>query len=213
MTKQTISVQRALGELKILDSRILRAAADGRYTTYLKGGKTVRGNKTKDEFAKEAKANLESATALIARRRAIKSAIVQSNATTKITVAGVELTVAEAIEMKESIQLEEQLVRHLRQDLARSKQVVEIEQQKYDNELKTRIDALLGKDAQKDSDLAGEVESISKQFEKNNAVTLHDPANIEAFIEAKLKDIEDFKNNIDILLLESNVATMIEIEG
>lgn len=213
MTKTIISVQRALGELKILDSRILRAAGEGRYTTYLKGDKTVRGNKTKDEFAKEAKANLESVTALIARRRQIKSLIVQSNAVTTITVAGVELTVAEAIEMKDSISLEEQLVRNLRADLNRTKQVVEQEQARYDAELKARIDALLGKDAQKDADLAGEVEAISKQFEKNNAVTLHDPANIEAFVAQKLKDIEDFRNNIDILLLESNVATMIEIEG
>lgn len=210
---QTISVQRALGELKILDSRIQRASLGVPFTTYLKGGKTVRGNKTKDEFSSEAKANLESVTALIKRRRSIKSAIVQSNASTVIEVAGQKLTVAEAIEMKDSIELESNLLDNLRRDLSRTKQVLEQEQQRYDAELKARIEVYLGKDALKDANLAGEVDAITKQFEKSNLPTLHDPANIEKFIEDELKKVEDFRNNIDILLLESNVATMIEVEG
>ena len=62
-----------------------------------------------------AKADYQSIEALIKRRNAIKSAIVVSNATTKIEVAGVKMTVAEAIERKTSISYDIQLLDKLKE--------------------------------------------------------------------------------------------------
>lgn len=213
MTTQTLSVQRALGEIKILDARILRQAREGRYTTYLKGGKTVRGNKNVEDFSTEAKSQLQSAQDLIKRRRAIKGAIVQSNAITQINVAGMDLTVAEAIEMKDSIVLERTLLSHIKNDFVRTQNVVDSERTKAAMELNRQIELILGKDAKQDANLVEDVERLTKQFESKNKVELFDPAKVETFIDTEQKRIEDFLNDIDNLLLESNVKTSITVEA
>lgn len=213
MTKQTLSVQRALGELKILDARILRQSREGRYTTYLKGGKPVRGNKGKEDFATEAKSQLQSAQDLIKRRRSIKRAIVQSNAVTEISIAGLNMTVAEAIEMKDSIVLERTLLAHIKNDFVRTQNTVDFERMKADTELNKRIELVLGKEAKQDANLADQVADLTKLFNDQNKVELFDPAKVEDFISSEQKKIEDFLNDIDNLLLESNVKTSIEVEA
>ena len=67
---------------------------------------TQNSRKTVQEFLDDAVSKLQSANDLINYRRALKSAVLQSNAVTKVTVADKEMTVAEAIEYKNSISLE-----------------------------------------------------------------------------------------------------------
>ncbi|MFB8733012.1 hypothetical protein ACEQPO_01165 [Bacillus sp. SL00103] len=72
------------------------------------------GFNIKKKSKKKAKADDQSIQALIKRRNAIKSAIVVSNATTTIDVAGVNMTVAEAIERKTSIEYDIRYLRKLK---------------------------------------------------------------------------------------------------
>ena len=112
-----MTIHAALAELKKLDQRINRAIRNGRFVGTIKGQKwnekvqnTV---ETREEFKVTAKAAFDSATDLIKRRNEIKRAITLSNATTKTKVGEKEMTVAEAIEMKTSIEYKKHLKRAL----------------------------------------------------------------------------------------------------
>lgn len=100
---ESISITRALSELKLLDKRILKGIKDADFLSYEINKKNVL--KT---F--EPKEQLQSVEDLIARRSTLKSKIMESNASTKVKIAGKEMLVIEAIEMKETIQYKKQLL-------------------------------------------------------------------------------------------------------
>ena len=97
-TKEQMTVHKALAELKIIDSRIENAISGGTYVVANKHSNTKIHGVTIDEFKTQMKSDFQKVTDLIARRNAIKRAVVASNATTKVKVGNVEYTVAEAIE-------------------------------------------------------------------------------------------------------------------
>jgi predicted Fe-Mo cluster-binding NifX family protein len=97
----TITVTDALAELTLLEKRIASATIDLDNNTLIaviEVGKVPTGYKTREEYQTKARAALQKVDALIVRRRGIKRSLVLSNAATMVTVAGQEMTVAEAIE-------------------------------------------------------------------------------------------------------------------
>lgn len=100
MTTETITVHKALAELKLLDIRIEKVIAEGVYCVANKHSNDKIGGVPLDDYIKIMQGGYDRATDLINRRKAIKRAVVLSNAVTKVSVAGNEYTVAEAIEMK-----------------------------------------------------------------------------------------------------------------
>ena len=100
MTTEKMTVHKALTELKLLDDRIAKAIAEGIYCVANKHSNDKIGGVSLDEYIKIMQGGYDKATDLINRRKAIKRAVVLSNAVTKVSVAGIEYTVAEAIEMK-----------------------------------------------------------------------------------------------------------------
>jgi len=104
MTQMTVTD--ALAELTLLEKRIDSARAALEQNTLIavvEVGKVPTGFRSRDEHATKARAALQRVDDLINRRRTIKRAIVLSNASTTVSVAGQEMTVAEAIEMKNFI--------------------------------------------------------------------------------------------------------------
>ena len=73
-------------------------------------GQVPTGYKSREDYQTKARASLQKVDALIARRRVIKRAIVLSNAVVTVTVANEEMTVAEAIEMKNFIAYYEEVL-------------------------------------------------------------------------------------------------------
>ena len=100
MNTETMNVHKALCELKILDDRIPKAIKACTFVASKKVASKMVGNQTVEDFKHAEGSNYDRVCDLIRRREAIKRAVVLSNATTKVTVGGVEYTVAEAIELK-----------------------------------------------------------------------------------------------------------------
>lgn len=212
MAKETISVQRALSELTILDKKINDFSSENhRFTTYLKSGKMVRGHQDKDRFAREAKRYLDSLVDALDRRARIKSAIVQSNAVTKITVAGKEMTVAEAIEMKNSIATQETIVYRMKYDLGKTQEAAERNRNNANARLESRIDELTRREGRNgEVNLEDEISALRAIHDKTQVFEVFDPANITDVIEELSNFATTFRRDIDLALLESNVATEIE---
>ncbi|MFS0655441.1 hypothetical protein [Bacillus sp. 179-C3.3 HS] len=204
-----MTITRALSELKMLDKRINRTIDDAVLGGLMVGKKIQHGFQNQEDIEKKAKADDQSIQALIKRRNAIKSAIVVSNATTTIDVAGVSMTVAEAIERKSSIEYEMRYLRKLKKIYSelveRTEQINEEVKERLDKHLET----LFGKDGKLQ---AAANQEIVKSFLTENEATIIDPLHLRVKIEQLSKEIEDFQMEVDFSLSESNTLTKIKVD-
>ena len=111
MATETMTIHKGLAELKILDGRIKKEIQNGSYCAANKHSNDKINGIPIEDFKKAAQGTYDKVTDLINRRKAIKKAVVLSNAKTTVKIADVEYTVAEAIEMKNhGIELESMLI-------------------------------------------------------------------------------------------------------
>lgn len=175
-----MTITRALSELKMLDKRINRTIDEAVLGGLVIGKHIQNGFQNQEEVEKKAKADDQSIQALIKRRNAIKSAIVVSNATTTIEVAGVSMTVAEAIERKTSIDYDIRYLRKLKKVYTelvdRSEQINEDVKKRLDQHLET----LFGKDGKTQ---AAANQEIVKSFLAENEAAIIDPLRLRVKIE------------------------------
>ena len=100
MTTETMNIHQALVELKTLEKRIEAAIKEGEWVVANKHSNGKIGGIDLKEYMENMKSRHQNVTSLIARAEAIKRAVVNSNAVTRVVIGGKEYTVAEAIEMK-----------------------------------------------------------------------------------------------------------------
>lgn len=207
-----ITITEALVKLKTLESRIekgirnLQTVGTRRFSdTKLSNGVTE-----EKDFIERAKADYQSVSALIKLRSDIKSAIAESNANTKITIAGKEYTVTQAIDKKNSIHLEQQLISKLKQDLSTGITTVQRLNMDAESKANKNVEIMLGSDKAKNKTEESQV-MYDAVYEKNKGV-LVDPIGLETIIATKENDVEDFLNSVDTQLVISNSTTFIEVE-
>lgn len=206
---EKMSVTRALVELKTLDKRILKAVQELRCSVPRVGKNLPTGFPTEEDFVKSAKAGLQQVQDLIARRRAIRSALVRTNATTTVKVGSETMTVAEAIERKHSIQHDEGLRDQLSGEYARATSAVE---ERNVNIRKTLDQILMATFGRQGSQVTGaEFDAVAKPYLLLNETTLLDPLNIKSRIEELSVRIDEFTTNVDVALNEVNAVTTIEV--
>lgn len=212
---EKLTLHRILSELKTIDDRIKKATDELMHRAVKRGNQLIingrKSNMSETEFTEEAKATYQSVTDLIKRKFVLKSALLKANATTKVTIAGVEYTIIEAIEMKSLMDKKANLLQRMKRvnnsvDLTFNDTV---EQANIDFErlLSAQITGLTNK-----SDIAKVREDYKVIFDKANTVTIVDPIESSEIIKSLEKEIEDFKVNVDSALSEINATTTIEIE-
>jgi len=205
----SITICEALKELKTLDARIQKQTSDATFTSFIVAGKLPVGQGTEDQFRAKSTGALKSITDLIARRNAIKTAIVASNAVTSVIIGGITYTVAGAIERKASIQYEQKLVKYMGIQLLKTLREIENINTQAQRNLDSHITTILGKDAK---DKGGdEVESFTKNYLAKNEAKIVDPINAKDEIDALEAKIESFLANVDTQLSISNATTTVEI--
>lgn len=104
-----ITVTEGLNELKLYDSKIEKAINNLKLIGAKKKSVDKVGVVNVEKFVADAKAAHQSIMDLIRNRNALKAAIVKSNAITYLEIGDQKMTVAEAIERKNSIQYEKEL--------------------------------------------------------------------------------------------------------
>jgi len=203
-----MTITEGLVALKTLDARIEKEISQTTFSLANQKGKPIAGYENVDAFIAKAKAQYQSILDLIARRNKIKSAIVESNAITKVTIDGVVYSVAGAIERKASIKYDQMLASTMFQQFQRASRVVEV----ATGEAQQRLDNLLlstfGKDAKVD---ASQIQSVSDGFWKQNETILRDPLNTVATVETINRNVQSFLANVDVALSISNATTFIDV--
>ena len=207
----TITVTDALAELTLLEKRITSATAalgNNALITVVEVEKVPPGFRNRQEYETKARAALQRVDDLIARRRTIKRAIVLSNASTIVTVANEEMTVAEAIEMKHFIEYYQVVLATMQTAHKQTLKQYQVSQAK----IKERLDKLalevLGKNESVGSD---KYQSLADDFLAREGVELLDPTNLAEELERRQNFIEEFTYTVDRVLSISNARTMIEI--
>ncbi|NES80136.1 MAG: hypothetical protein F6K10_00685 [Moorea sp. SIO2B7] len=207
----TMTVTDALAELTLLEKRIesARTGLDrNALITFVEIGNVPTGFKSREDYETKAKAALQRVDALITRRRVIKRAIVLSNASTTVTVAGEEMTVAEAIEMKNFIIYYETVLSTMHSAYKQTLALYEKAQAKVKDRLDKLALEVLGKNATVGSD---KYQSLADSFLAREGIELLDPTNLAEEIERRQNFIEEFKSTVDRVLSISNARTMIEV--
>lgn len=216
MTKESLTIHRALAELKVIDSRIDKAINSGVYVCANKHSNEKIQGVTVNDYKERMKASYQKVTDLIARRNAIKRAVVLSNATTKVKISDKEVTVAEAIELKNhGMEFKSRFVNtmNIQNNLANSeinKNSGEAIEKKAEQYVLAVIQA-----QPKDSKMAVDsdaMQAMRKDYIKNNTYDLIDPLNVTKLIEQMSAEVDEFNTEIDAALSVSNAITVIEIE-
>ena len=204
-------VTQGLNELKTLNSRIIRAIEDASFITASKvSEKNAAPGVTKEDFATSAKASYQSIQDLIARREKIKAAIIASNAVTEVEIAGEKMTVAKAIDTKNSISFMQELLNMMTSQYHRSLSNVNNHNAKVDEKIDSLITNVYGKDG-KEKISENDYNVIAAPYKSANEFGLVDPLNLKNKIDELSKYIEDFSSNVDAQLQISNCITTIEI--
>ena len=211
-TVETMAIHKALAELKILDRRIKKEIQNGSYCAANKHSNDKINGIPIEDFEKSVRGTYDKVTDLINRRKAIKKAVVLSNAKTTVKIADVEYTVAEAIEMKNhGIEFEALLINTMDRQYQQAQ--AEVNRQNGNN-LEERADqyvtAIYG---QKEGKTAtADIEKVRKDFLESNSYEIIDPINVPEKLEALRKEIDSFMAEVDSALSVSNALTEITIE-
>lgn len=215
--KYEMTVHEALSELKVLGSRIDKEISQATFVLTNKHSNVKIEGKSIEETKNEIKADYQKISDLIARRNAIKRAVVLSNANTTIAITDkngktVSMSVAEAIEYKKAgLDYNNRLLNAM---TSQYKIATREEQRQNGEVLESRANEHIkglfgGKD--KDVDTKA-VEETKRIFIENNTLDLIDPIDCKKEI-SRLSDEADFFNSkIDSALSVSNATTVITFE-
>lgn len=215
MTTEKMTVHQALAELKTMDSRITNAM-NMTYTIAVKhSAEKINGYAIKD-FKDQIMSNYQKVDALMKRRDAMKRAVVLSNATTKVTVGGKEMTVAETIDMKQhGIEYKKLLLSHMDNSYRNAQYTLntnsaEAVEKKAEQYVLSVISAQ-PKDSKMSVD-SDAMKNLRAEYIKNNSYDLIDPLDVVATMEKLTDEINQFETNLDAALSVSNALTVIEFE-
>jgi len=211
MVNEKMTVHKALAELKVIGDRITNATSSGIYCKANKHSNEKINGVSVEDFKKQIQGSWDKSNDLIRRRNAIKKAVVLSNAITKVKIGEDEMTVAEAIEMKNSgMDYKSNLMKVMNNQYVQAIQTMDKENgdtltQKAEN----YVLGLYGSKEGKTS--VDEIENTKKQFIFNNSFDLIDSIKVKEKIDSLEKEISDFNAEIDACLSVSNAVTEIEI--
>lgn len=211
MTTEKMTVHKALSELKILDDRINKASKSVPFVFANKHSNGTVNGVTVSAYSDEIKAAYQSTTDLIARRSAIKQAVMLSNATTNVTIGGVVYTVAEAIEIKNhALPMWRGLLQKMEVDSINARRAAE--KNNGDN-LESRADAYV-KSLYENADmknLSEEVRKVRTDFIASQTMEVIDPIGIAGEMKKWEDKINAFTVDVDSALSVSNALTEIEV--
>ncbi len=205
----TMTLHRALSELKVVDARIQRAITELVPVGLHQKDGLVNGTTKLDEFTKAATAGLQSAQDLIIRKGKLKSAIVEANGKTIVKVGGKEMTIADAINQKQSIAFKKQLLESIKAKLQSTTGKLNQGNEQVNKNLDAILNAALGKETAKAGGDA--VDNIAKPYLEMNRVHMADPLEAQKLVETLAREIEDFESDVDAALSEINAVTMVTI--
>lgn len=210
----TMTITRALVQLKKLNSQIDAAINSGKFVSKTVGKnqfrKVVGTNDSVESMSAKIQASYDSVDALIEYRSKIKSAIVLSNASTYVRVLGKDITVAECIDLKSTLEFRQNYLQVLHISLARELTDISKANELLDKSIELSMNTIYGSEKGKVTE--DSYKAVANPQKEQKEYSILDPMKIESKIEKVTKEIEELSSELDFLLSESNARTAITIE-
>lgn len=208
MAKYTVT--EGLVKLKLASKKITDATnyvVTGAVAT--KGANVAPGGfKNPEDFKSEVKQRLDSVAGLIAFRDKLKFAIVQSNAATRVQVGKRSLTVAEAIETKQSLTAKKALLNKMVNEWT----LLERDVTNRNQNIEQRADAYVAQlFAQNTAATQAEKDAARRNFIENNTAVIVTHDSVKTAIAQMKSEIDDFEANVDVALSVVNAHTELEV--
>lgn len=225
------TVHRLLSMIKTTKARIIKELTDNsiEWVRVVRGqDESIRGVAVKD-IKRNIQSHYDRITALISNYIKLKSAVIKSNAGVrndtelyKVSVAGQSLTVAEIIELNDSVYggekkigFKSSLLAKMKSDYSNAQIEFEDIQEKTDDEIDRYLQALAGKkrdDDETDNSTKSLIEATSKMLHEQKDPHLVDPLKIADKIIELENEIEAFRTEADAVLSEQNALTVVEVD-
>lgn len=158
----------------------------------------------------EIQSNFDTIKSKLFNRYALDSAIKLSNASTKITVAGKEYTMAEAIEYEKSYALELTVLKNMEQQMKNAQLAYIRQEENVDRKIQEQKTAF-GNGGLDPAQIEASMKSISSAEDKNRYEYI-DPKELSAFIVKQKTEIEEFLFEVNDAKNTSNVLTKVTVE-
>lgn len=236
------TVHRALSLIKSTKSRIEKEFSEDApaWIRVARGQEdSIRGVSV-EEIRREIQSHYDRVTTLIENYIALKSAVVQSNAGVlpgtelrKVSVGGKKLTVAEIIELRDTVYavpksnllsrtgdtnhsnkrgFKATLLSKMKQDFFQAQREFDDMQKKADEEINRYLQSINSRsDDEQDSKTKSIVEATSKMLHEQKDPRLIDPLKLLNKITTLDNEIEEFLTEADSVLSEQNALTTIEL--
>ncbi len=209
-----MSVTRALAELKRLDDRLNRMTTDQSIFVSVAVGqgdkqKVLGVSDTVQNVVSQIQSNRDRVNSMIDQRAKIKAAVVASNAATKVKLGSREMTVAEAIELKKSIDIKRNMLATYRRQVVQANALVTKQNAALEVQIETNLATIYGNEKGKVD--ASMFEAIAKPQREQKEASLIDPIKINDLIKSLEEDISLVETELDFSLSEINAKTEIEV--
>ena len=218
MSTVQMTLQEALAKKKILESDISKKLSGNvfsnklQFVTYAPETATNINGIEKETFIQQMKANLTSVKHLISNLTKLKVAINASNAVTKITIAGKEYTVADAIARYRALDSEKGFYSQCASQYNAVLSHINSTNEKVNDpdRVSAYMSTMLTSDTAKKNETL--YNSILEDYKKNNIVYLLDPNNLQTELVDWADELATFESEIHTALVTSNVNTTITVE-
>ena len=211
MTTETMTITKALSELKILGKRIRDEITS---TTFCDANKhvmrTIRGKSIAAAQA-EMQGSYDKIVSLINRNNAIKKAVTKANAETYVKIGDEQMTIAEAIYMKQTgIELMRQLLMVMTSQYTKARTTIE---RNNGDALTQNCEAYIVKlfGAGDNKSVSADIEAAKAKYIEENTVDLIEGVDTAKAIETLKNKIDTFEANVDAAITVANATTTIEI--
>jgi chemotaxis protein histidine kinase CheA len=209
MGKKTMSITRALAEVKLYEKRLLNNYVG--FDTKINNKLVNNSNLTEEQFLKDVKANKESFDKLFENRRVVKSAIAKANVETKVEFKLGKKTdsysIIELIDLKTSLSYKIDRLNNLERQYNLFKQSVEQQEHKIEQEVSRQVESAMTNKNQTSKDLTKTLTDTYTQMWGAEIVGL----NIDE-IRYELENLNYLLDEIDMTLSEVNAKTEIEVD-
>lgn len=211
MQTKRMTITEGLVELKLYDSKINKAISEANFISAKKKKDKRIGRLSQEEFEKRASESYQSIIQMMTNRNAIKRAIVLSNATTEVEIAGDKMTVAEAIEKRNLNVSMTNLLKKMYGQLLDVDAIIGTENRKLDDQIEKLLVSYYGKDAAKKVSKE-DYDNIANPYREANEYIVVDPLNLQKIYDELNQKNEAFMSSVDTALSVSNATTFIEVE-
>ena len=212
-----MTITEALSKLRLTDKKVKRLSQklsffveESKNAISISTGSRAVRVKTLQEGLSNITEPYKALTDLMDYRAKLKGKVVQSNAATKVTIGGREMTVAEAIEYKTSIEVKQDIHRSMLSAIATNTRKQDRLQAELADKVDRQVQMVFGNKKNID---AGDntVKVIEQQIRDAGEVKFHDPLKVSELAQKLGDEIQEFLMNVDNVLTISNSTTTIEV--